>query len=735
MSAAPSAPADRWPAFRDVFYAPPNTLDLQQRVPALDRMLAIVADLLSKQPPRPILLPAVVGGTSYYYGIAFSPEQARTLRELLQSHIGDTWSDFDGRPVHDDALADPLIQAAVQFAGDQQFVYRLRVPADERDRIRATVMSLLTSLRTKSRRTARLGVPIGRMIGDLEDACAVGAAGAAERAYATLANDHRISETNRLFLQVQVLAAFDRWQELANHPLLGNLLRLDRPSPVSDALARLALANLDPSPTLQSFRPIGTRFGSLIDSTSAIRTPSGAMYYTLWALTAGESADDLKRRLTDAGWATPAVTELLAGTTSAPAIQAAPADAAQVRAQVIAAIAQGRYDTAVELLASLPPHPHDLPAVIEAVTKTFTPGALALLEAHRSAHGEEALREASNNRPHLPSHPAMTLADQVRAVFDPVTPQTRLEELVERIKQAGLAELRVPGGVEAVCQVLRDLTADGDLGHVGPGVDACLDLVRDLRTSAADPSQVRSVSVATLELWAFHDTSGDRHRARRIGLLAGDAVEAGCSVAQFDDITEILRAGWDPFLTDVDLTTSIDTLEQLVAYQPTGATGLDKFAIPILSRVGPHNAARLPSATLAVAVDLAPTFGLTIDIPPADTSVPAGVSTTSGLTIALYSLEQTALARAKKLLQQRHPGLAFQSLSDHVATDALKTAAKAADLFVIADRAAKHAATDAIKAERRDRPTEYAAGKGSTSLIESVEAWLYNYTGPTDGDT
>jgi hypothetical protein len=734
VNATHSAPADRWPAFRDVFYAPPNKLDLNQHVPALDRLLAIVADLLAKQPARPILLPAVIDGISYYYGIAFSSEQARTLRELLQSHIGDTWSDFDGRPVHDNALNDPLVQAAVQFAGDQQFVYRLRVAADERDRIRATVMSLLTSLRTNTRRAARLAVPIGRMIGDLEDACAVGAAGAAERAYATLASDHRISETNRLFLQVQVLAAFDRWQELADHPMLGNLLKLDRPSPVSDALAQLALANLA-SPTLQAFHPISTRFGSLIDSTSAIRTPSGAMYYTLWALSAGEPADDLRRRLTDAGWATPAVLRLIAATTQTHATIATPTDAAQLRAHATAAIAQGRYDTAVELLASLPPDPRDLPAVIEAVTKTFTPGALALLEMHRSAHGEEALRQASMNRPQLFSQTAMALADRLRAVFAPDTPQTTIEELVEGIKQVGLSELRAPGGVESVCQALHDLTISGDLARVGTGVDSCLDLVRDLRASAADPSQVRNLSLSILELWAFHDLSGDRHRARRIGLLAGDAVEAGCSVAQFDEITEILRAGWDPFLTDVDLPTSIDTLEQLVAYQPAGAAGLDKFAIPILSRVGPHNAARLPSATLAVAVDLAPTFGLTIDIPPADTTVPAGVSTTSGLTIALYSLEQTALARAKKLLQQRHPGLTFQSLSDHVATDALKTAARAADLFVIADRAAKHAATYAIKTERRDRPTEYAAGKGSTSLIESVEAWLYNYMAAADGDT
>jgi hypothetical protein len=144
----------------------------------------------------------------------------------------------------------------------------------------------------------------------------------------------------------------------------------------------------------------------------------------------------------------------------------------------------------------------------------------------------------------------------------------------------------------------------------------------------------------------------------------------------------------------------------------------------MLSRIGGHNAARLPSAALAVAVDLAPTFGLTIDLPAADATAVAAVIGPTGLKIALYSLEEPALARATKILQQRHPGLEFLVASDHAASDTLKVAARTADLFVVVDRAAKHAATDAIKAARPTAPIRYAAGKGSTSLIETVEKWL-----------
>jgi hypothetical protein len=43
------------------------------------------------------------------------------------------------------------------------------------------------------------------------------------------------------------------------------------------------------------------------------------------------------------------------------------------------------------------------------------------------------------------------------------------------------------------------------------------------------------------------------------------------------------------------------------------------------------------------------------------------------------------------------------------------------DLFVIAWSAAKHAATDFIRAHRRDKPLVFAQGKGVSSLLRAVE--------------
>lgn len=374
------------------------------------------------------------------------------------------------------------------------------------------------------------------------------------------------------------------------------------------------------------------------------------------------------------------------------------------------------------MLSVLPADVVDLPGVIDAVTHTFTSAALALLERHRAAHGDEILRQASIQKP-VPTSAGTSLVQRLRALFNPATPPAAIADITTAIERSGLAELRAPGGTDAVCRALRELTASEDVMRLATGLDVCIDLARDLKASEADHDAIRSLSRTVLELWAFHDTTGDRRRAARIGQLASAAVEVGLSRQEFDEVIELLRVGWDPFLTDADLPVGLDVLEQLIGYRPADSDSLDKFAIPMLSRIGSHNAGRIPSAPLAVAVDLAATFGLTIELPAMHTA-PSPVVIPNGLKIALYSLEEGALARATKILQQRHPGLGFLVSSDHVATDTLKVAARTADLFVVVDRAATHAATAAVKADRPSAPIRYAAGKGSTSLIETVETWL-----------
>lgn len=718
----------RWLRFRDTFFALPNTLRMSEGIPALDRLVATATELIAQDPAKPVVLPALVAGTTYYFAVAFTEDQSRMLREVLQSYVGRTWTDFDGQSLQSHASSNPLEQAAIAFAGDARYVYRFRVANQARNPVRNSIQALMTSIGSAPRRQARMALPIGRLIGDLTDACAAGAEQAAQAAYAVLAADHRLSRANRLFLQVQLLAAFERWDELDQHPEIDTLLRLPRPSLASDALARLAMSKLPALPDLQSFESVATRFNALIDSVSAIRSAAGARYYTLWALATGEPPGSLRQRLQRAGWdADPAILAVMdAALTADSAAHLSASSPSAVRSGAREALEAGRFDAAVDLLSQLPTDLVDLPAVVEAVSHTFTAAAIGLLERHRAAYGDDSIRDAFNSA-QLPDGQvdAATLAEGLIALFSVSTTPHRLADIVDSIQRTGVAELREPGGVAAACLALREAMSGTGPGQLTPGIDVCIDLVRDLKASEAAVDGIRAFSYRVLELWAYHDSSGDRHRAARIAQLVGDLVDLGLSLQTFDEVIELLRAGWDPFLTDADLPVGLDLLEQLLAHRASATGALDKFAVPMLSRIGVHNAGRIPPAALAVAADLAPSFGLTVTVPAAPaTGHEQLVTTGSGVRMGLYSLQEQALDRAARILRERHPGLDVMVFADHVATDALRAAARTVDLFVVMDRAATHAATTAVKAERPTAPIRYASGKGSTSLVEAAEVWL-----------
>ncbi|MEU8655804.1 protein DpdD [Actinoplanes philippinensis] len=719
----------RWPTFRRTFFGPPNSLRPGSGIVPLDEVVATAEALIAEDPPKPVVLPAVINGSTHYFAMAFTSDQSRTLRELLQSHMGRTWTDFDGRSLVASNGNDPLEQAALAFTGDGRYVYRFRVgnQASARNSVRESVQALLASFRSAPHRQARISLPIGRLIGDLTDACAARAEHAAHAAYKILAADHRLSQANRLFLRIQLLAAFDRWDELEQHPELDTLLRLPRPILASDALARLAISML-PDLNLEAFSPIATRFNGLIDSVSAIRSAAGARYYTLWALAAGESPDPLWERLAEAGWISdPGIATLLNAAPSdpRPTVEEITENLVDLRERAKQAIEAGRFDAAIDLLTLLPADRSDLPAVVEATTHTFTAKAITLLERHRAEHGEEAIRSVLGSwRPHHPLESA-PLPDMLTRLFSDATSPQQTESLRASIERTGIAELRAPGGTDAVCRSILKAMDGAGPQRLSPGIDVCIDLVRDLKTSDAPVDDVRSLSHRVLELWAYHDSSGDRHRAGRIVHLVGDLVELGLSVQTYEEVVELVRAGWDPFLTNADLPTGLDLLEQLLAHRPEAAGSLDTFAVPMLSRIGPHNAARVPSAALAVAVDLAPSFDLALDVPaPSPVVKEQEASVRAGTRVALYSLQEQALDRTARILRERHPGLDVVICADHVATEALRAAARSADVFIVMDRAAAHAATNALKTERAGKPIRYAAGKGSTSMIEAAESWF-----------
>jgi hypothetical protein len=97
----------------------------------------------------------------------------------------------------------------------------------------------------------------------------------------------------------------------------------------------------------------------------------------------------------------------------------------------------------------------------------------------------------------------------------------------------------------------------------------------------------------------------------------------------------------------------------------------------------------------------------------------------AGKMIAIYTLTDPAATRTADFLTSNFDDVVVEVSNDHVASDRLQTLARAADVFVVATRSAKHAATTFIEAQRPPgRPIVYADGKGSASLIRALFSYI-----------
>ena len=114
---------------------------------------------------------------------------------------------------------------------------------------------------------------------------------------------------------------------------------------------------------------------------------------------------------------------------------------------------------------------------------------------------------------------------------------------------------------------------------------------------------------------------------------------------------------------------------------------------------------------------------------------PLGLLT--GKTIALYSLRETVLHRIANVLNDTVKDVSVTTFHDKTGgSSALRSAARNADVFVIAIAAAKHAATNFIEGERGSHAvTLKPDGQGSASMLRSLHEYARSITGNASYDS
>ena len=168
---------------------------------------------------------------------------------------------------------------------------------------------------------------------------------------------------------------------------------------------------------------------------------------------------------------------------------------------------------------------------------------------------------------------------------------------------------------------------------------------------------------------------------------------------------------------------ALEITEEFMRTGAPDANARETFLHGVLARVAPIYA-RLTSLQRSVVARLALELGWSLQ----SFGINKNESVTDdfsrrlqGLRIAIYSLTESSSRQAKSAIMEIAPTAIVNCNADHGGTFRLKALANNADLFVIAWRSAKHAATDFIRENRGGRPLLFAQGRGFSSIMRAIE--------------
>ena len=186
----------------------------------------------------PAVLPCARTPETDWYGLAFSDQQFRGLREELTAFVGTTWSTFRGQRVALD-LSDPVEAAVQELTQGNAFKFQGRRDADGKStEIQEALSRMIKVLDRKTVGSYEAPRATGRVLRDFYTALRVSDRPAAERELQYLRNQNRLDPLNLLFLRVQMLAELQAWNELIHLPELVDLLQVRRPWDVTEAITQ-----------------------------------------------------------------------------------------------------------------------------------------------------------------------------------------------------------------------------------------------------------------------------------------------------------------------------------------------------------------------------------------------------------------------------------------------------------------------------------------------------------------
>ncbi|MBM3272512.1 hypothetical protein FJY94_04520 [Candidatus Kaiserbacteria bacterium] len=691
---------------------------------------------------RGVLLPfrAIDTGPTAWFVCAASAQMQRALLDEIRAFLGPSY--VEERPqdrIQDaaDLHAQPLIEAAGWFD------IRFDTPGGNSDTMVLRQWRIYDDLVNRRPRAASYVPNSFHQLRALFDRnlLARNEAGALA-AMAILRERFGVSAENRQFLEIRLNAAFERWDDIAEHPLLTQLIHLQLPpetyGDVMEALYRSQVQAYESANTLE---PLLLQFSqavagpaqSLFSTRRTSRRPAVLKAFVLYELIQPEPQLAICARL---------LKEIPIGAFGAvdrilrERCAQHPAEADIGLAQK--ALANEQFDRAWELFWPLTDAVDVLRGLIACARESDEPAKVAAVLARLDAT-EASIRNVveSASATRLArlrtSYQAPSLPDSLSAQFARWPNESEnqyVERWTEFARSVDPKELLAESGVVvAAIDTLFQLTVEEPAL-----IERLYPLWHELFIERTDPDpRLIPLYLEMLEVLRARDVfqRTDQELLHQILVAIVDSGDDSAYRHAVDTITKVFQDIRSP----LSLGWALDVCDSLSQRRVRDANARLRLLIHVVqacqefgSRLDPLQIHQLHMLVQEANIDPPK-----LPAPPSPESVETLPVDETPYRVAIYSLDEAATKRAIEILKSLHPHWIIETNSDHICSDRLKAMARNAHVFVFAWRCSKHAAYYCVKANSQKENLVMARGVGTTSLVVAVVQFLTETVGGVSG--
>jgi hypothetical protein len=718
---------------------------LADNVPELAVWLDERLARLRQDPGSAHILPRRIAGKTRWYGLAHSSRQLKELSQVLEAFTVPAYAKVDRLAMLNEQ--DPVDAAVIQFTGGNALMLEV-LPGQQEQVRRALELFAMLDI-SRPRRELALSRPLGRLLREFEMTVLAAAEDASEELLREIEQTGQLSAQNVLFLRIRRLAGLRQFDAILRLPELATVLAIRRPARVSASLLEAVYiteiagyeADGDIDGALQHFEHVVLqKYPALFKSRHGLQTPEAIKSFMLHTLAV--RPDDAESRARLLGSPDLSLTDLqfLRRLASWPETPAAPE--ATLDDAASAALAED-YDAALQIAARQPASAEQAELLIRCAFEIDSMDAIRTAADAFNNLGSAQQDALISSRLYstLWAYISEALSGEAGArVIEAPTSWT------EWFQQA--AEGRaVPNAIQIAERAVVEWSAEDFSVQESRAVAGFLN--RDIA-----PQAMRLVKDALPHFLQFIERSTEpaRHRellddiavllmseedlgvadVQVVANLAGIILEIGLPAERYRQLVEDFCNLWERVDSPAYLDAAIDMLDVLLT-QACPNPGVREVLFRKLIASFQRWQRRIRPDQWMLLAELASELGaseVVKAIRPSEAEADgAGAAPNrralAGKMIAIYTLTDPAATRAADFLTSNFDDVVVEVSNDHVASDRLRTLARAADVFVVATRSAKHAATTFIEAQRPPgRPIVYADGKGSASLIRALFSYI-----------